>query len=96
MLLVTGATGHIGRELTRELDAKGARFRVLVRDPARAAALPERAERVTGDLGQPATLAPPSTAPTGCSCSCRAPAPTTPPTPSPPPRPPALPHRHLS
>ena len=58
MLLVTGATGHIGRELTRELDAKGAKFRVLVRDPARAAALPERAERVTGDLGQPATLAP--------------------------------------
>lgn len=58
MLLVTGATGHIGRELTRELDAKGAKFRVLVRDPARAAGLPERAERVTGDLGQPATLAP--------------------------------------
>jgi uncharacterized protein YbjT (DUF2867 family) len=58
MLLVTGATGHIGRELARELDAKGARFRVLVRDPARAAGLPERAERVTGDLGQPTTLAP--------------------------------------
>lgn len=58
MLLVTGATGHVGRELARELDAKGARFRILVRDPARAAALPGRAERVTGDLDQPATLAP--------------------------------------
>ena len=58
MLLVTGATGHIGRELARELDAKGAKFRVLVRDPARAAGLPERAERVIGNLGQPATLAP--------------------------------------
>src|SRR5271155_1739348 len=58
MLLVTGATGHVGRELARELDAKGARFRVLVRDPARAAGLPERAERVIGNLGQPATLAP--------------------------------------
>jgi len=58
MLLVTGATGHIGRELSRELDAKGAKFRVLVRDPARAGGLPERAERVTGNLGQPATLAP--------------------------------------
>jgi uncharacterized protein YbjT (DUF2867 family) len=58
MLLVTGATGHIGIELARELDAKGARFRVLVRDPARAAGLPERAERVIGDLDQPATLAP--------------------------------------
>jgi len=38
MLLVTGATGHIGRELVRELDARGAAFRVLVRDPARAGA----------------------------------------------------------
>ncbi|HEY2673674.1 MAG TPA: hypothetical protein VGJ07_25335, partial [Rugosimonospora sp.] len=29
MLLVTGATGRIGRELVRELDARGAAFRVL-------------------------------------------------------------------
>jgi uncharacterized protein YbjT (DUF2867 family) len=58
MLLVTGATGHVGRELVRELDAKGAGFRVLVRDPARGAGLPGRAERVVGDLGQPATLTP--------------------------------------
>jgi uncharacterized protein YbjT (DUF2867 family) len=58
MLLVTGATGHVGRELVRELDAKGAAVRILVRDPARAAGLPERAERVIGDLDRPATLAP--------------------------------------
>jgi uncharacterized protein YbjT (DUF2867 family) len=58
MLLVTGATGHIGRELVCELDARGAAFRILVRDPARAAGLPERAERVVGDLGMPASLAP--------------------------------------
>jgi len=57
MLLATGATGHIGRELVRELDARGAAFRILVRDPARAAGLPERAERVIGDLGTPATMA---------------------------------------
>ena len=57
MLLVTGATGHVGRELVRELDARGAAFRVLVRDPARAVGLPERAERVVGDLDQPTTLA---------------------------------------
>jgi uncharacterized protein YbjT (DUF2867 family) len=57
MLLVTGATGHIGRELVRELDARGAALRVLVRDPARAADLPERAERVVGDLDEPPTLA---------------------------------------
>lgn len=56
MLLATGATGHIGRELVRELDARSAALRILVRDPARAAGLPERAERVIGDLGTPATL----------------------------------------
>jgi uncharacterized protein YbjT (DUF2867 family) len=53
MILVTGATGRIGRELARELPGE---FRVLVRDPARAADLPERAQRVVGDLGEPATL----------------------------------------
>lgn len=58
MILVTGATGNIGRELARELDASGTRFRVLVRDPARAAGLPERAERAVGDLSDPATLTP--------------------------------------
>ncbi|MFF3365164.1 NAD(P)H-binding protein [Streptomyces misionensis] len=58
MILVTGATGNIGRELTRELDARGAALRLLVRDPARAAGLPERVERAVGDLGKPATLAP--------------------------------------
>jgi uncharacterized protein YbjT (DUF2867 family) len=58
MILVTGATGNIGRELARELDAKGAKLRILVRDPARAAGLPDRAERTVGDLGEPATLTP--------------------------------------
>jgi uncharacterized protein YbjT (DUF2867 family) len=56
MLLITGATGHVGRELVRELDAKGAAFRVLVRDSARAASLPDRAERAVGDLAVPASL----------------------------------------
>jgi uncharacterized protein YbjT (DUF2867 family) len=58
MILITGATGNIGRELVRELDEKNADFRILVRDPARAAGLSERGERVIGDLGDPATLIP--------------------------------------
>jgi uncharacterized protein YbjT (DUF2867 family) len=58
MVLLTGATGNIDRELARELAAKEATFRVLVRDPARAAGLPERAQRVVADLDDPATLTP--------------------------------------
>jgi uncharacterized protein YbjT (DUF2867 family) len=57
MLLITGATGHIGRELVRELDNRHAALRILVRDPARATDLPERPELVVGDLDNPATLA---------------------------------------
>jgi len=58
MLLITGATGNIGREVARELDECDAPFRVLVRDPGRAAALPARAERAVADLDDPATLPP--------------------------------------
>ncbi|KIF66909.1 NmrA family transcriptional regulator [Streptomyces sp. AcH 505] len=58
MILVTGATGNIGRELTRELNARGAKLRAFVRDPARAAGLPQAAELAVGDLGEPATLRP--------------------------------------
>lgn len=58
MLLITGATGNIGRELVRELDARQAEFRILIRDPARAAALPARAERAVADLEDPTSLKP--------------------------------------
>jgi uncharacterized protein YbjT (DUF2867 family) len=58
MLLITGATGNVGRELVNELDRPGAEIRVLVRDLARAAGLPERAEQAVGDLDRPETLPP--------------------------------------
>ncbi|MET8162235.1 NAD(P)H-binding protein [Sphaerisporangium sp. NPDC005289] len=58
MILITGATGNVGRELVRGLEETGAPLRILIRDPVRAAALPGRAERVVGDLSDPATLPP--------------------------------------
>jgi uncharacterized protein YbjT (DUF2867 family) len=58
MILMTGATGNVGRPLTAELDARGVAFRALVRDPALAGKLPERAEPVLADLDEPDTLPP--------------------------------------
>ena len=58
MILIVGATGNIGRELVADLAARGAKFRILVRDPARAASFCDRAERFVGDLGKPETLPP--------------------------------------
>jgi len=57
MILVTGATGNIGSEVARLLLESGHRFRVLTRDPARAAHLTGRAEVAQGDFSQPETLA---------------------------------------
>ena|SRR5690606_5175931 len=48
-VLVTGATGFIGRALTRKLLDRGERVRVLVRDPAKLAGL-EVDDVVTGDI----------------------------------------------
>lgn len=55
MLLITGATGHVGRALVDELDRKGVDFRVLLRAPR--ADLPDRVAQVIGDLGRPDSLA---------------------------------------
>src|SRR4051812_14211709 len=48
MLLVTGATGNIGRALVSDLTERGVEFRSLVRDPARATG-----PYVVGDLNEP-------------------------------------------
>jgi uncharacterized protein YbjT (DUF2867 family) len=56
MILVTGATGTVGREVVAQLLASDQRVRALVRDPSRAR-LDPRVELVAGDLTRPETLA---------------------------------------
>lgn len=55
-ILVTGATGHVGKHLINLLRAAGYPVRALVRDRARAADLPREVEVVVGDLARPETL----------------------------------------
>jgi NADH dehydrogenase len=53
VLLLTGATGTIGRPLLRRLTADGATVRCLVRDPRRLGADRVRVQIALGDLGDP-------------------------------------------
>ncbi len=55
MILITGATGTVGRQLVAELVTGGAGVRALSRTPAQAG-LPAGVEVVAGDLGRPETL----------------------------------------
>ncbi|HVC81861.1 MAG TPA: NAD-dependent epimerase/dehydratase family protein [Chloroflexota bacterium] len=55
-ILITGATGYIGRHLVARLAARGAHPRCLLRSSSGRGALPEGAEPVAGDLGDPASL----------------------------------------
>ena len=59
MILVTGATGNVGKELVKQLVDKGVQVRVLLRDQKKAAALGDRVEVVIGDLNKPETLGAP-------------------------------------
>jgi uncharacterized protein YbjT (DUF2867 family) len=54
-ILVTGATGNVGRNVVSLLSGRGARVRALTRRPE-AAALPDSVEVVRGDLSDLATL----------------------------------------
>ncbi len=57
-ILVTGATGTVGRSVTRLLHVAGHSVRVFVRDPARArdAGLPADVAYSVGDFADPASL----------------------------------------
>ncbi|MFE7837032.1 SDR family oxidoreductase [Streptomyces sp. NPDC057474] len=56
-ILVTGATGTVGRQVVAELLARGHAVRALTRDASRAA-LPVGVEVVQGDLAEPDSLIP--------------------------------------
>jgi uncharacterized protein YbjT (DUF2867 family) len=54
-VLVTGATGHVGRIVVEQLVAAGVQVRAMTRQPV---SLPEPVETVAGDLLSPVSLAP--------------------------------------
>jgi len=56
-ILVTGATGNVGRHLVAQLHQAGHQVRALTRNPAKAN-FPEGVEVIAGDLTNPSTLAP--------------------------------------
>ncbi len=56
-VLITGASGYVGRRLVPALIEAGCTVRALVRDPARTA-LPSAVEVVAGDVTDPSSLAP--------------------------------------
>ncbi len=55
MILITGATGNVGRNVVEQLLVAGQRVRAMTRDPA-SARLPAGVEVVRGDLTDPETL----------------------------------------
>jgi uncharacterized protein YbjT (DUF2867 family) len=58
MILVTGATGNVGRELVRQLAEDGEEVAALIRRYGDRARLPAGVHGVVGDLNRPQSLAP--------------------------------------
>ena len=56
MILVTGATGTVGKEVVRQLLDRGQPVRVFTRDKTKANHLGNRVEYAIGDLDKPDTL----------------------------------------
>ncbi|HEX2133295.1 MAG TPA: NAD(P)H-binding protein [Actinophytocola sp.] len=56
MILVTGASGFVGREVVAQLAAAGERVRAMSRHPARLS-VPDGVEVVRGDLLEPSSMA---------------------------------------
>jgi uncharacterized protein YbjT (DUF2867 family) len=57
VIVVTGATGTVGRQVVTQLSERGLPVRAVTRDPA-SAGLPAGVETVRGDLADPAALEP--------------------------------------
>ncbi len=56
MILITGATGTVGRELTRQLLEAGQPVRILTRDAGKTSTLQGQVEIAVGDLDKPETF----------------------------------------
>ncbi len=56
MILVSGATGNVGRELVKYLLKESARVRVLMRDERKAVQFGDKVEIAIEDLDKPETL----------------------------------------
>src|SRR4051794_17963378 len=56
LILLTGASGNVGRQVLSRLTARGERVRVLVRDPRRLDSERVRVQIALGDLSDPASF----------------------------------------
>jgi nucleoside-diphosphate-sugar epimerase len=70
MILLTGATGSVGRHVAADLVAKGLDVRAVVRDPE-TAGLPAGVEVMRGDLVDPESSLRPWSVSMRCSCCGR-------------------------
>jgi (4-alkanoyl-5-oxo-2,5-dihydrofuran-3-yl)methyl phosphate reductase len=57
MILVTGATGNVGREVVDQLLAQDRKVRIFTRNAAKAGRWSDRAQIATGDFTEPETFA---------------------------------------